>query len=308
MKKFNTHFCAALLVLMMLAVAFSTGALAAGPIDTEASCTLSVSFRPEDKAAEGVRFSLYRVADVSRGCQFTPTEDFEAYPIVKLLEQPDAESYRLLSATLPGYIAADSIAAFDTSATDAEGTAQFRRLPTGLYLVTGEVYQADRRFYTPEAFLVCLPNRLEDDSWDYDVEVNGKYDFCPDSDPVDVSVVKLWSDSSANTHATDAVVVKLYDGTELYDTQTLSKENGWAYEWKGLYGGTKWTLVETQYPSGYMPRVDRLGNRFIVTNSTTGRTAGGKLPQTGLLWWPVPLLLLGGAVLIALGAARRKRG
>lgn len=40
-----------------------------------------------------------------------------------------------------------------------------------------------------------------------------------------------------------------------------------------------------------------------------GGTPGGgeKLPQTGLLWWPVPLLAMGGVVLLLIGWVRRRR-
>jgi len=31
-----------------------------------------------------------------------------------------------------------------------------------------------------------------------------------------------------------------------------------------------------------------------------------KLPQTGQVWWPVPLLISGGIVLILLGVVRRR--
>ena len=31
------------------------------------------------------------------------------------------------------------------------------------------------------------------------------------------------------------------------------------------------------------------------------------LPQTGQLWWPVPLLTIAGVLLLILGAARRRR-
>ena len=32
-----------------------------------------------------------------------------------------------------------------------------------------------------------------------------------------------------------------------------------------------------------------------------------QLPQTGQLWWPVPVMAMGGAVLMSLGFARRRR-
>lgn len=308
MKKLNIRPLALLLSLFLFAAVLSPMAMAAGPIDTGASCSLSVSFRPEGKAAAGVRFYAWRVADVSTGCAFTPAKNFAGYSIMSILAAPGAENYRQLASTLPGYIADDAIAPDAEAKTDALGTAVFTDLPVGLYLISGDVYAADRQFHTPEAFMICLPNRLEDDSWQYDVVVEEKYISCSDSADVDLSVLKVWSDSAANTHSADRVVVKLYDGNKLYDTQTLSKENDWKHEWKGLYGGTVWTLVETEYPSGYTPKVERRGDLFVVTNSKpVSASASGRLPQTGLLWWPVPLLLVGGALFVVLGVVKRKR-
>lgn len=42
-------------------------------------------------------------------------------------------------------------------------------------------------------------------------------------------------------------------------------------------------------------------------SSSSGKPSQGKLPQTGQLWWPVPVLLLTGAAFTALGAVRLRR-
>jgi len=36
-------------------------------------------------------------------------------------------------------------------------------------------------------------------------------------------------------------------------------------------------------------------------------TPPNKLPQTGQLWWPVPVLLSAGLLLLLIGVVRRKR-
>ena len=41
---------------------------------------------------------------------------------------------------------------------------------------------------------------------------------------------------------------------------------------------------------------------------TPGGGGGSKLPQTGQLWWPVPVLALAGLVLVIFGLVRRKNG
>lgn len=46
-------------------------------------------------------------------------------------------------------------------------------------------------------------------------------------------------------------------------------------------------------------------NSSTTTSSSTH--TGGKLPQTGQLWWPVPILIAAGVLLIVIGAVRKKR-
>ena len=69
---------------------------------------------------------------------------------------------------------------------------------------------------------------------------------------------------------------------------------------------------------GYTVSITREGVTFVVTNTyvpetpnTPPPTEPGKpdqpsLPQTGQLWWPVPLLLVGGLLLVVIGLIRRR--
>ena len=56
-------------------------------------------------------------------------------------------------------------------------------------------------------------------------------------------------------------------------------------------------------PLGYTSKVWQEEDTFLVLNSYKGT----KLPQTGQLWWPVPLLTVGGLALVALGLGLKKR-
>ncbi len=56
------------------------------------------------------------------------------------------------------------------------------------------------------------------------------------------------------------------------------------------------------------PVIVKDGKIFTITNTCNrpDTPKGGKLPQTGQLWWPVPVLLLAGLVLVIVGLLRRK--
>ena len=51
-----------------------------------------------------------------------------------------------------------------------------------------------------------------------------------------------------------------------------------------------------------------LFGRNGAQSSQGGSSGGGKLPQTGMLWWPVPLLAVAGVALFLAGWIRHGRG
>ena len=66
---------------------------------------------------------------------------------------------------------------------------------------------------------------------------------------------------------------------------------------------------EYQYEVTSQPKTDL--EREVPTKPTSPATppssGGGKLPQTGQLWWPVPVLTCGGLGCIVVGLLRRRR-
>ena len=89
---------------------------------------------------------------------------------------------------------------------------------------------------------------------------------------------------------------------------TLNEANDWLYTWDALpeYSADgkeyNWSIQETAV-SGYVSSVKQNGCTFVLTNTMDKQ----KLPQTGMLWWPVPLLTVGGLSFLILGVAGRKK-
>ena len=79
--------------------------------------------------------------------------------------------------------------------------------------------------------------------------------------------------------------------------------------------------MESQVPAGYYVSTARVDSTVVVTNTakqpvsdknntqTQSNKPGAELPQTGQLWWPVLVLLLGGIICIVVGCSfsRTKR-
>jgi len=321
-----------ILLCLLMVMLLPVQSLAARAIDTDATSSLQVQIAPDGDAQEGVEVRIYRVATVSIDCRFTLTGEFANYSVS--LNDNDADSWRTLATTLDGYVTTDAIPAFKTAETGANGAAVFEDLPTGLYLVTGERwYASSTQYYTPTPFLVSLPNLDENDEWVYDVQLSSKQTPGSDSggggdDYTQVSVLKVWEDNDSEKRPTE-IVVELYDGSVLVDTVKLSKENNWQHTWNRLDEDGTWTVREQEVPEGYTVSVEKQGTRFVLTNTLPDdpppppddpppppddpppppdEPPVPQLPQTGVLWWPVPVLMVSGLVLILLGVLRRRNG
>ncbi|MBQ9717687.1 MAG: Cna B-type domain-containing protein, partial [Clostridia bacterium] len=120
-------------------------------------------------------------------------------------------------------------------------------------------------------------------------------------EPVDRTVLKVWKNDGAHLEERPAEVqVALLCNGEVYEVVALNEENGWAYSWTGLDGTKEWTIVEYTVLDKYTSSVTQDGSTFIITNTYSD------IPQTGQLWWPVPMLLALGLGMIVVGLVRRR--
>lgn len=220
-----------------------------------------------------------------------------------------------------------------------------KRLDMGLYLVIGERHKQGHYRYDPQPFMVLLPTQdLEKNVWDYTVTADVKYDRTktttpppPTGDTVTRKVLKVWNDADYESERPKSITVQLLRDGEVYEEVTLNAENNWRYTWDSLDDSFTWRIVE-KTPSGYTVSITREGITFVVTNTLSKNppdnppdnpptpdnpdnhnnpsapnlpdkpivSENPKLPQTGVLWWPVPVLLCAGVVLIAVGLASQR--
>ena len=130
----------------------------------------------------------------------------------------------------------------------------------------------------------------------------------PTDDTVTRTVLKIWNDKGYESKRPRSVQVTLLKNGAVYDTQTLDDTNGWQYVWEKLprYDESgieiSWTVREASV-SGYKSSVRQKDCTFVLTNTPDEP----KLPQTGVLWWPVPVLAVIGLVFLILGVLSRKR-
>jgi len=320
MKKRITVLVLSLAALLFLPVQ----ALAAGSIDTEREMRLTISYQDEDTVLSGAVFDIYRVAAVDETGELTAVEPFDRFN-VDIRGKNDA-AWKALASTLEGYVLREEIAPTDSGKTDAQGLLNFpnqaESLEQGLYLILGHRHTQDGRIYDAAPSMVLLPTQdVDANEWTYDVTVNPKCDSqpVPGDKTIIRKVLKVWSDDGHKKDRPKKVVVQLLQNGKVYDTISLNADNNWRYTWKDLSSSDTWTVVEKEIED-YTVTVTREGTTFVVTNTykedqpgkpttpvNNGKSNHSKLPQTGQLWWPIPVLLSGGLLFIILGLLRRRR-
>lgn len=292
-------------------------------LDPDKITSLTMTYRPNGVPLSGVEFRLYRIASVDGDSNFTLLAPFNRYSI-QFRRDMSTDEWQGLAETLAGYVVADRIGEAYNRLTNDEGVIKFPALATGLYLVMGDSCDFSEEIYTPKPSLVVLPNRQSDGWWNYDVEINPKWEMKPIIRE-DLTVLKVWSDSNYASRPSSITVELFCDGESYVPPKnsgeknpvTLNRSNNWRYTWKGLDTRNTWTVVERDVPAGYTVSVSREGTNFIVTNyrptTPTPKPTGGsstpsvKLPQTGLDWWPIPVLALCGMLLFALGWLKQRQ-
>ncbi|MDO4732896.1 MAG: Cna B-type domain-containing protein [Bacillota bacterium] len=326
-----------LISLFLLLLLLPCTSLAAESFPASQPLHLEISYQAGEEAIVGAEFQLYYVAEMSAGQQFTATGDFAEYPVE--LNGLDSSAWKELAFTLAAFVQRDELEALDAGKTDSRGLLHFpnsqKELEPGLYLLCGQRHIQNGWIYSPEPVLICLPSLNEtEDCWEYSVSLMVKYDARPQDTPElqDLKVLKIWEDEGCEDQRPRELKVYLLQDGEVYDTVFLNAENNWRHTWEDLSDAYDWTVAE-DVPDGYSASISREGRSFVIRNSCRppippvppedppippedppvpgdpeppGPPSPPGLPQTGQLWWPVPLLLVAGLVLMLLGILRRR--
>lgn len=307
------------LCLVLLFAVLTVSVVAAGPVDTQKEASLALTYQLDDVPIEGALFHIYRLASVDVSGQFYLFGPFSDYPVS--LKHNTIEGWNDLAYTLKGYVQADKVSPMYSLTTDADGNASLSGLATGLYLVIGEKRTIGEYTYTVPPTIVSLPGmELDSEEWSYDVTIFPKAsaDRNPDDEPTTISrkVLKVWDDKENESKRPQEIVVHLLCDGEEYDVVRLNANNNWRHEWKELpefdshRTRIEWTVVEEEVEN-YTVKVEQEGVTFVVTNTSPGikppTDPNNDLPKTGLLWWPVPMLLSCGILFLIIGIVRRRR-
>ncbi len=307
----------AVLCCIMMVITLAPAAQAA-EVDLTKPTSLTLLCTDSGAPLEGVRFTVYRVAGLTQDLRAKPVGPFADYAVS--FDTQSASERSELAETLSAYAARDQITPDASAVTDASGSVSFKDLSSGLYLVTAGKVRTETTEYTIDAMLLSLPGQTDSGAWEYDVTARPKLSGEPiPTGTVELQVMKVWKNDGGTAKRPEKIEIELLCDGQVYDTVTLRAENQWRHAWTGLEAGKVWQVAEKRVPTGYTVRVGREGTAFVVTNTAKTDTptpgtpgggsggGGGRLPQTGMLWWPVPVLAVLGMGLFLTGWIRRGR-
>lgn len=306
MKSGKIHIC---LLLILTALLLPVPVQAAGPIDPSHPVTLEISFLWEEQPLSGAEFSIWQICDVDAYGSLTPLAAYEALAPLLDIQGKNDQRWQEAAAELERYLLSHpELAATDSARTDGRGIAAFpsgeAQLPQGLYLVRSVHHTQDHHVYSTAPFFVMLPTR-DRNRWDYSVQTWAKPE--QREEQICLRVMKEWEDKYWENQRPDKIRVNLYQDDWLYDSVILPQNGKWTYQWGGLDAAHSWWVEESAVP-GYTTQVVRKGNTFYITNTyVQPGTQDPTLPQTGQLWWPVPVLLAFGLLLMILGLLKKGR-
>lgn len=231
-----------------------------------------------------MQVSLYRVADEN----YNLVDSFSRYSIDLKQDVQGAAN------ALENRILMDGIEADACVTSDSVGNASFTGLESGIYLVVGKEVFQDGVFYMPQVSLVSLSG---------DLSVDLKYETS--DKPSRIHVLKVWKKDNKKSRPKSIEVCLLRSDGIVVDKVVLNSDNQWSTTWDNLSTLYTYRVMETTVPSGYKESCIREKDTIVLTNTGNFTDKVEKkdevLPNSGQLWWPVPVLLFVGLALFGLG-------
>lgn len=231
-----------------------------------------------------MQVSLYRVADEN----YNLVDAFSHYSIDLKQDVQGAAN------ALENRILMDGIEADASNSSDSSYKASFSGLESGIYLVVGKEVFQDGVFYMPQVSLVSLSG---------DLSVDLKYETSVK--PSRIHVLKVWKRDNKKSRPKSIEVCLLRSDGIVVDKVILNSDNQWSTTWEHLSTSYTYRVMEKSVPSGYKESCSREKDTIVLTNTGNFTDKVEKkdevLPNSGQLWWPVPVLLFVGLVLFGLG-------
>lgn len=258
-----------------------------------------------------MEISIYK-AVLRNDDMLTLTGDFKDYRV--RLDISSASVLQEAADTLANYVVVDKIKPLQTVKSDEYGNADFSQLDNGVYLVCGKKLAIGDNIYRFSPMFVEINDNSADTKISY-----GKFVVTDvkNSKMTKYILKKVWdNERDILEYRPDSIDVVIFLDGEEFETVSLDDSNNWTYEWMSDENGD-WNFKEIGSPEQYDVAIKIGENHITITNRLKDEIKpppmptppsedidtdkDEDIPQTGQLWWPVPLMALVGVVLIVLG-------
>lgn len=302
--KHNFIYTMAAFLLAFLFISANVSAARSGEGSLQLKCEMGIS-----------EFSLYQIAELSERGEYQLTEVFAPYAKtikgLKELEKLDTTGWRGLATALENCVLENQLKPQSIGQVDKDGMIIWSNLSDGLYLILGQQTKDSEYIYTASPVLIAVPNWNTKGELVRQVEIHHqKIEKEPLAQNKDLEVVKIWKDTQDKSKRPSEVRIQLYKDGKVYDEVILNVKNNWKHEWKNLSNEYKWTIVEKNIPKDYQVEYSKEGNTIYVINHYESekpeKPPAEKLPQSGQLWWPVPILAILGIGFLMIGWMKRE--
>lgn len=297
------------LSLLLFVLIFSQTALACEKNDKNQKTSLTIHAVYDNTAIEGMVFQIYLISTMNEDGTLSIEDYFKDLDKELQIIGKNDDLWKNAAQKVRQKILNDrEIQPVTSGTSDHKGTVSFENLKKGLYFVVPCSIQKNKYVYSSSSFFVSLPDKdHEKNEWNDTITVNAKLEQKHLYE--DYMVLKIWKDEGSENQRPETIKVHLFCDGKLYDTVKLPQNGRWQYKWSELETFHQWTVTEETVNGYETSAIVQEGNQFTITNTYIQEKTSitDKLPQTGQLWWPVPVLLCGGFFFLSVGLFCMKR-
>lgn len=309
----------------IFAVIFCLSCLAT-EVSAEAVCMdkMTILSQHNGEPIDNIKWNVFKIADFQNESYVFSGEFSDCS---EQINDSSTSQLQETASSLELYTKVNEIVPF-LSATSEEGNVSYKDVPCGMFLITGTPVTIEDTYYMPSPSIITI---TEDDCIKEELQVVPKFRVMPYSERIfDFSclIKTTWNDDNSSARPTSIKVILMRNGKK-YDTAVLSELNNWSHQWNYLSSEFEWSVIEETVPDNYTVTYKEtklnasnssehdieftINNTLVTTESTTATTTTATttttsilkntkiLPQTGQLWWPVPILSCCGLIIFGIG-------
>ena len=320
MENVKRKIAVAVTALLVFVLMLPVTAMAAEPINTSQDCSITVKLAYTNNNnvttnIQNVRVTLYQVALIRYpdgvSMAFTKTAAF-AGSTTDVTQITDADQNQAAAAALLAYAnAATPVIQGTTQTTDVNGGAVFSGLKPGIYLIAPG-YAANYEAIKP--FLAVVPS-YDASGYHYDLTATPKTELVPipTTTPTTTHYYPPPPTTTPYTTPTSTPTTGTTTATQPSTVITQPSTEGGSTTQPVTQPSTRPTTPATTPQtstqptgSGNQPGIGTGGQNDYGGSSQNssgggGGTPGSKLPQTGMLNWPIPVMSGGGLLIFSAG-------